>query len=254
MKFFRPFALVILVLPIFFWGCNDDDPIAGSGDLKLKFKLRYGDQTLVMFDNYTYPSGQKMTFSRFSFFLADVKLKNASGSVGIHDISYHNLTNSHTGAIQAANGYDYTIGGVKPGSYNSIQFTLGVPKASNDKTPADFSNDHVLSNQAEYWSGWKSYVFTKTEGLIDLDGDGTLESGYALHTGANESLRTIELPANIVIEEGKEEGLTIIIDVKKEFGSNPVYDIETNPQIHSLSQMPFVKQLIDNLTTAFSVE
>lgn len=254
MKLFRPFALVILVLPIFFLGCNDDDPIAGSGDLKLKFKLRYGDQTLVMFDNYTYPSGQKMTFSRFSFFLADVKLKNASGSVGIHDISYHNLTNSHTGATQAANGYDYTIGGVKPGSYNSIQFTLGVPKASNDKTPADFSNDHVLSNQAEYWSGWKSYVFTKTEGLIDLDGDGTLESGYALHTGANESLRTIELPANIVIEEDKETGLTIIIDVKKEFGSNPVYDIETNPQIHSLSQMPFVKQLIDNLTTAFSVE
>lgn len=254
MKLFRPFALVILVLPIFFLGCNDDDPIAGSGDLKLKFKLRYGDQTLVMFDNYTYPSGQKMTFSRFSFFLADVKLKNASGSVGIHDISYHNLTNSHTGATQAANGYDYTIGGVKPGSYNSIQFTLGVPKASNDKTPADFSNDHLLSNQAEYWSGWKSYVFTKTEGLIDLDGDGTLESGYALHTGANESLRTIELPANIVIEEDKETGLTIIIDVKKEFGSNPVYDIETNPQIHSLSQMPFVKQLIDNLTTAFSVE
>ena len=254
MKLFRPFALILMVLPILFLGCDDDDPVAGSGDLKLKFKLRYGDQTLVMFEPYTYPTGQKMTFSRFSFFLADVKLKNASGSTSIHDISYHNLTNSHTGASSAANGYAYTIGGVKPGAYTSIQFPLGVPKASNDKTPADFSNDHVLSNQAEYWSGWKSYVFTKTEGLIDLDGDGTLEEGYALHTGANESLRTVELPASIVIEEGKEAGLTILVDIKKEFGSNPIYDIETNPQIHSLSQMPFVKQLIDNLATAFSVE
>ncbi|MBK7221977.1 MAG: hypothetical protein IPH94_11830 [Saprospiraceae bacterium] len=254
MKLFRPFALILMVLPILFLGCDDDDPIAGSGDLKLKFKLRYGDQTLVMFEPYTYPTGQKMTFSRFSFFLADVKLKNASGSTSIHDISYHNLTNSHTGASSAANGYDYTIGGVKPGAYTSIQFTLGVPKASNDKTPDDFSNDHVLSNQAEYWSGWKSYVFTTTEGLIDLDGDGTLAEGYALHTGANESLRTVELPASIVIEEGKEAGLTILVDIKKEFGSNPIYDIETNPQIHSLSQMPFVKQLIDNLATAFSVE
>ena len=254
MKLFRPISLLLLVLPFLFMGCDDDDPITGSGDLKLKFKLKYGDQTLVMFDNYTYPTGQKMTFSRFSFFLADVKLKNASGSTSIHDISYHTLTNSHTGAVQAANGYDYTIKNVNPGAYTSILFTLGVPKASNDKTPADFSNDHVLSNQAEYWSGWKSYVFTKTEGLIDFDGDGTLEAGYALHTGANEALRTIELPANIVIEEGKEAGLTIIIDLKKEFGSNPVYDIETNPQIHSLSQAPLVKQLIDNLTTAFSVE
>ena len=254
MKLFRPFALILMVLPILFLGCDDDDPVASSGDLKLKFKLRYGDQTLIMFEPYTYPTGQKMTFSRFSFFLADVKLKNATGSTSIHDISYHNLTNSHTGASSAANGYDYTIGGVKPGAYTSIQFTLGVPKASNDKTPADFSNDHVLSNQAEYWSGWKSYVFTKTEGLIDLDGDGTLAEGYALHTGANESLRTVELPASIVIEEGKEAGLTILVDIKKEFGSNPIYDIETNPQIHSLSQMPFVKQLIDNLATAFSVE
>ncbi|MBK7008377.1 MAG: hypothetical protein IPO65_13540 [Saprospiraceae bacterium] len=69
MKLFRPFALILMVLPILFLGCDDDDPVAGSGDLKLKFKLRYGDQTLVMFEPYTYPTGQKMTFSRFSFSL-----------------------------------------------------------------------------------------------------------------------------------------------------------------------------------------
>lgn len=254
MKNLRLIALILLVLPLLFAGCEDEDPVTGGGDLKLKFKLKYGDQTLVMFDPYTYPTGQKMTFSRFSFFLADLQLKNASGSNLIHDISYHNLTNSHTGAVQAANGYDFTIGGVKAGAYTSIRFTLGVPKASNDKTPAEFSNDHILSNQAEYWSGWKSYVFTKTEGLIDFDGDGTTESGYALHTGANDALRTIELPANITVEEGKETTVTIVIDVKKEFGSNPVYDIESNPQIHSLSQAPFVKQLADNLTTAFTIQ
>lgn len=94
----------------------------------------------------------------------------------------------------------------------------------------------------------------QNRGLIDLDGDGTLESGYALHTGANEALRTIELPVNLNIEEGKESTLNIIIDLKKEFGSNPVYDIVTNPQIHSISQAPQVKQLIDNLATAFSVQ
>lgn len=250
----RPIALILMVMSLFFTSCDDEETSLSGGDLRLKFKLKYGDETLVMFDPYTYPTGQKMTFSRFSFFLSEVKLKNTSGSTQVHDISYHNLTNSHTGAVQAANGYDFTIKNAKAGAYTSLQFTLGVPKASNDKTPAEFPNDNVLSNQAEYWSGWKSYVFAKTEGQIDFDGDGTTESGYSLHTGANEALRTIELPANITIEEGKETVVTIVIDVKKEFGSNPVYDIESNPQIHSLSQAPFVKQLADNLTTAFSIQ
>lgn len=245
-------SLLLMLLVVMFAGCGDDN--AGSGSLKLNFKLKYGDQPLVMFEPYTYPTGQKMTFSRFSFYFADAQLKSGSGYNSIHEISYHTLTNSHTGAAAAAKGYDYPISDIKADTYSSLKFTLGVPKASNDKTPADFANSHVLSNQAEYWSGWKSYVFTKTEGLIDFDGDGTMESGYALHTGANEALRTIELPVNLTIEEGKESTLNIIIDLKKEFGSNPVYDIVANPQIHSTSQAPQVKQLIDNLATAFSVQ
>lgn len=52
-------------------------------------------------------------------------------------------------------------------------------------------------------------------------GDGTLEEGYALHTGANESLRTVELPASIVIEEGKEAGLTILVDIKRNLVATP---------------------------------
>lgn len=245
-------SLLLMLLVVILAGCGDDD--AGSGSLKLNFKLKYGDQSLVMFEPYTYPTGQKMTFSRFSFYFADAQLKSGSNYTGIHEISYHTLTNSHTGAAAAAKGYDYTIPNIKAGNYTSLKFALGVPKVSNDKTPADFANSHVLSNQAEYWSGWKSYVFTKTEGLIDFDGDGTMESGYALHTGANEALRTIELPVNLTIAEGKESTLNITIDLKKEFGSNPVYDIVTNPQIHSISQAAQVKQLIDNLATAFSVE
>lgn len=232
--------------------CGDEE--SQTGDLKLNFKLKYGDQPLVMFEPYNYPTGQKMIFSRFSFYLGDTQLKSGSSYTGIEEISYHNLTNSHTGAAAAAKGYDHTITGIKAGNYTSLKFALGVPKVNNDKSPADFSNSHVLSNQSEYWSGWKSYVFTKTEGQIDLDGDGTTETGFALHTGANDALRIIELPVNLTISEGKETTLNIFIDVKKEFGSNPVYDIETHPQIHSISQAPQVKQLIDNLATAFSMQ
>lgn len=250
MKFAAYLSLFLMVFALS--SCGDDE--VQTGDLKLNFKLKYGDQPLVMFEPYNYPTGQKMLFNRFSFYFADAQLKDGAGYTNIEEISYHTLTNSHTGAASAAKGYDYVIKGIKAGNYTSLKFALGVPKVSNDKTPADFPNSHILSNQSEYWSGWKSYVFTKTEGQIDLDGDGSTETGFALHTGANDALRIIELPVNVSISEGKETTLNILIDIKKEFGSDPVYDIETNPQIHSLSQAPQVKQLIDNLATAFSIQ
>lgn len=252
MKSFSLFSLIITTV-LFSMGCEDTES-PQQGNLTINFKLKYGQEPLAMFEPYTYPTGQKMIFSRFSFYMGNTELKNNSGFKPIEEISYHNLTISHTGLNSASKGYDYTISGIQPGDYTALKFSLGVPKYLNDKTPADFSNDQILSNQAEYWSGWKSYVFTKTEGQIDFDGDGITESGFALHTGANDALRTIELPANIKIEDGKTSQLTVVIDVKKGFGNNPVYDIEANPQIHSLSQTPFVKQLVDNLMTAFSIQ
>ena len=163
-----------------FSACKDDDNT--NGTVELVFKLKYGNETLQMFNNYTYPeTGQKLFFSRFSFFLSQVALSDGTTFTDIHDLSYHTLTNSHTGATNAAKGYSYSIADVKPGTYKTLKFGLGVPEESNNKTPAAFPSSHVLSQQAEYWSTWSSYVFTKTEGQIDFNNDGTPEEGFALH-------------------------------------------------------------------------
>ena len=50
-------SLLLILMVVVFAGCGDDD--AGSGSLKLNFKLKYGDQPLVMFEPYTYPTGQR---------------------------------------------------------------------------------------------------------------------------------------------------------------------------------------------------
>jgi hypothetical protein len=231
--------------------CDPEDCCDSSvtGDLKVNFKLKYDGKDLKMFDDYTYPTGEKFHFSRFSFFTSDIKLKNSNnGLVDILDIEYHNLTNSFTGNNS---GYSFVINDVVEGEYKSIQFGLGVPADDNGKTPSAFSSDNVLSNQSEYWGDWKSYIFTRTEGMIDLDKDGSKETGFSLHTGANDAYRTIELPIATKIEINKQSEITIEIDLRKEFGDNPIYNIKENPQIHSRLQQPFVIELIDNLKSAF---
>lgn len=243
--------LFLLVLLGSFLSCSDSDDEETS-TLNVEFKLTYDGLPLTMFTNYTYPSGEVFYFSRFSFFTSDIKLKNSSGNyIDILDVRYNNLTNSHTGA---GNSYNFDIDDIKNGTYSAIKFGLGVPPSANAKTPANYDADHPLSNQSEYWGGWLSYIFTRTEGNIDFDDNGIPETGFALHTGADNAYRTIELPATITISPDQKAQLTIEIDLKKEFGVNPIYDIKLNPQIHSLDQQPQVIELIDNLVEGFSIK
>lgn len=241
--------LFFLIILASFLSCDDDKE---TSTLNVELKLTYDGTPLTMFTNYTYPTGEVFYFSRFSFFTSDVKLKSSNGNyIDILDVKYNDLTNSHTSPKAS---YNFNIDNIKNGEYTGIKFGIGVPPAANAKSPADYGSDHPLSNQSEYWGGWLSYIFTRTEGNIDFDDNGIPETGFALHTGADNAYRTVELPANITITPDKTAKITIEIDLKKEFGFNPVYEIRQNPQIHSLSQQPQVIELIDNLVEGFSIK
>lgn len=245
----RIFLMVIFAALMM--SCSDSKD---KGSLELVIKLKYGDKDLQMFTDYTYPTGQKITFSRFSFYMHNLQLKNATETKNVMDIDYLNLTNAFTGAANVAKGFSYVIPDIEEGTYNALTFSIGVPAVDNNKTPAAFSSDNILSNQAEYWGDWKSYIFSRTEGQIDFDGDGIMEESFALHTGANAAYRTLEFPIATEIKANSKTTHTLIIDLKKQFGTTTYYDIVNAPQIHSSSQTSEVKQLIDNLVTGFTMQ
>lgn len=224
--------------------CVDDD---SDGQLGINFKLTYNDSPLVMAQNYEYPDGRKVSFTRCSFYISDVKL----GNTIINEIEYHNLTNYYTDATNAAKGYVWTIDSIPSGSYSSLSFDIGVPQELNAMVPAEFPSDHPLSNTAENWFGWSSYIFFKVEGNIDMDNDGTKETAIALHIGADEAFRSFSLDRNISITSGDYTETDVNIDVYDFFnGTDRIYPIDDNPQIHSVSQKDAVLELADNLMTA----
>lgn len=220
------------------------------GDLNIRFKLKYGDQPLEMFKEYEYPV-TKDTFlmSRLSFFISDITIVSGNVSTKIKDIDYLNLTASHTAPV-AAEGLQYTIKGVKTGQYNTLNFGIGVPENLNALTPRDFTSDNILSSSAEYWSSWKSYIFFRPEGLISIGGKPLSETSFALHLGSDDAFRKISLTRNFEILQGKETSIDIYIDMEKFFNGKSFYDISQTQQIHSLSQIPLITQLADNLVTA----
>ncbi len=240
--------MIFISLGIFSCGkmSNED-----AGEINFRIKLVYGDQPLEMFKNYEYPvTKDKLLMTRLSFYISDMTLRAQNGDIIVKDIDYLNLTNSHTAPV-APNGFEYKISEVRPGNYTSFDFGIGVPKDSNAKAPKDFKSVDILSSSAEYWSAWKSYIFFRPEGQISLNGKLISETSFALHLGANDAYKKIVLNKTLTIVKDQVTHVDIILDMQKFFNGKTLYDIRTTQQIHSLSQMPIISQLAENLSTAF---
>ena len=247
MKSFKVFGLFLLLSTMLMISCGDKE---ATGDLNIRFKLKYGDQPLEMFKEYNYPvTNEKLLFNRLSFFISDITLRSSEGDFNLKDIDYLDLTQSHTDPVKA-NGLEYKLSGILARNYTSLDFGIGVPKASNALQPKDFKAGHVLSGSAEYWSAWKSYIFFRPEGLIALNGEVKPESPFALHLGADEAYRIFNINKSISITENGVTNLDIEIDMKKFFDGKTLYDINDTQQIHSLFQIPLMKILADNLAVA----
>ena len=237
--------LLLLTLPslLVFQGCKDD-PI----DLNIQFFLTYGDEPLVMLQDYTYPDGRLMRISRVSFYLSDVAVSTKDGNHEITDVAFLDLTNSHATAESAARGYQYYSETLEIENPESLRFNVGLTNEQNSTSPADYTSDHPLSLTGEYWTGWQSYIYVKVQGMIDLDNDGEPETGMALHLGSEPILRTMEL--NFPDDSGS---MDVVIDIKQFFEGDSIFDIDSSPQIHSLEQIEAAVELIDNFCEAMSV-
>jgi len=235
------YALVCLAFCLSFNSCGDPDT-----DIELNFKLKYEDQPLVFFKDYTYPTGERFQFKRISFFLSDITTNpQNSESTNIREVDYLDLTSSHLSEEAANEGHTITIKDTGVESFSGISFNIGLTEDQNSQVPEDFVSSNPLSDAAEYWRGWESYIFFKIEGSIDINGDGEYGSGEAfqLHLGTDDSMRKFS--------GGTENSSEITIAVDKIFSYDGMtYDLIANPRLHSLT--PEILESMDFLATGIS--
>jgi hypothetical protein len=240
LKFFIPFLLIA------FASCSDDDKV---GNLDVNFQATYDGEELLMQTDYQYPSGGIVKFTRLSYYVDDFKLdmadKNLSGGI----IKYFDFSDRSLSTDPIVTK-GYTFENLEEGLYNDLSFDIGVNAADNAKTPADFDPSNPLSNSAEYWGGWKSYVFAKIEGVYTLANEEPIL--FSLHLGADEALMKYNIPLIMNVKEGNNK-VNVTLDVKKVFGTDVIYDLKANPSLHSLTHKPYVLELARNFEKAISV-
>ncbi len=231
---------ILLSTMIILMSCGDD-----KSGFDMTVKLSYDESPLVMTQDYIYPDGRTIRFNRVSFFISDLSVSDGTESVQLIEAQHLNLTQSHVDRESALAGYQVISEDVELPAIISASFNLGLTSEQNAQAPSDYPIDSDLSNSAEYWVGWESYVFAKIEGLIDLDDDGTPESTFALHLGSDEIMRTIEI--GTLNDSGDSYELNIDLDVEEIFNDGATtYDIVETTNIHSLTQIAQANFLINN--------
>lgn len=249
------FGLFVL---IGFMSCGDKEPgTVEPANVNINFKAKYDGQALVALDNYSYPDGRNITFSKFTYYLSDFALVNTDNSVELIDVEFFSLADVLSSVELSEAGYDYLIKDVPVGGYDQIFFNIGLDEEINATLPSDYPSDSPLARTGEYWGGWNSYVFAKIEGFIDIDNNGTFESseGMSLHIGSDIALRSILKNKAINVQAGKTAQLEVVFDLKDLFLQNgDIYDIDNNKQLHSVTQVDAVNILADNLSNAVAVK
>ena len=245
-KHMRLFILLaITTCVVGFSSCKEDNP---EGTLTLHFKAVYDGQPLQTFTTHPFEGIQQIQFTHLSMMVADLQLVNGSSVKDLDDIELVDLSFDNLAAAEA--GYTLTIRNVTAGSYDGINFGLGVPPDLNQKKPADFSSGSPLSKTGYYWVAWNSYIFSRTEGRLDTLGNGALDLGFAMHTGSDALYRAGQGTLPIVIEEGKTTNMNILLDYKNLLQG---VDIKSHPQNHTQSDTSEILKIVNNYGTSITL-
>ena len=151
------------------------------------------------------------TVTKFTYYISNVKLKRADGFVFAEPESYHLIKH-----VEGATSF--TLNDVPEGTYNHIEFLIGVDSLRNvsgaQSGALDVANDM-------FWDWNTGYIFFKLEGsYVSATVNTSPEAEYSMHIGGFKGKFSClqkcsyDLASPIVAQKGKQSNVfnNVIID------------------------------------------
>jgi len=206
------FATLLIAIGFTFSACKHDD--APATDFSLTFRSTYDGNQVEKSKHYDY-NGHPLYFTVFTLFLSDITLLRGSEEIVVSEAEFLDfLPNASSSNLSVEPKFTYK--NVPEGEYTGIRIGYGVKPANNDRRVSDWPAGHPLANEQEYWSGWKSFIFSKIEGSGDKNNDGTFDHYLVYHCGGNGVYKTFTFNQPFHVHVG-EEGLKVALDLKQLF-------------------------------------
>lgn len=216
-----------------------------AGSLRIDMVHHQGDEPLRL-HSLRYMQEETYSVTRLSYLLSGFSIQRDTGE-------WVELGEQYAYIDEGKRRTRFFLKDVPEGSYKSIRFSLGVPKAINHSDPAQFSPEHPLNpnlNQL-HWNWTGGYIFMALEGRYRTK-DKALQ-GYVYHLANDNNLSTIQLPATFMMK--KNTGITIGMDIAKLLGQpRPISFIKDGASTHSHAGDPIASALLANLQSTFSIQ
>jgi len=239
-------VLSVLASSLLLTNCNKDkkDKFA---PLKIRYSFNYGKSDFQLNNPNTYNAPQKIVFSELSFYVTNIKLYTSKNEVV--DLS------EYPQLFTPENNWEISIPKVPMGTYTKIELGYGVPENINTQNGKDaiIATDYPYNSPLNpstnmYWNWANGYIFSKFEGKIDTDGNGSYNDSqdlmFSYHPGNDALYRTVSLSGNIDITNEDNNTLTLGLDMLQLISS---LDFISQPFAHPVAPTGVEFEVCENL-------
>ena len=231
-------ALLLLFSPL--TGCDSDGTSSEPAMLRLDVEAMAGDDAFAPGEAFAV-NGTTGHLDRARLIVSGITLLHEDGreiailaetpiTVRAQDENeaeiQHTVTEQYVFANAAAGLNPVSLGEVPSGRYTGLRFLLGVDGLDNRIAPGDAPDDHPLApkDPSMHWNWNAGYVFLRFDGLLDIDGDGTVDpstgtprdaaSGqWRMHVGGGTNAQTVTLNQPFELSGGAMEDLQMEVDL-----------------------------------------
>lgn len=208
-------------------GASVTEPDVGA--LTINVTKDFNGTPLALNTAYTDDHGNTLKFTRFRYWISNIKLTKADTTKYTVPGAYYlmsqnsqiNPANINSGAghrIAAANREQIAIQNIPAGTYTAIEYSLGVDPTYNDNLSAQAGELHIHQDMATYtWMWNSSYLFSQITGQCTSC---AAPQNISFDIGANtnyRSLTALAFPASISLTKGKTGVINIRANVAKLF-------------------------------------
>lgn len=254
------FILFIAFASVCLFSCKKDDTPSEynnnkKGQLSIEFdNIAGADDIVLNTGNYTNQSGENFTITKLKYYISNIALTKADGSVYTlpQDSCYFLIDES----IDASHKPRLSI---PEGEYKTLRFMIGVDSLRNTKDIGQRTGvlDPAGAGGDMYW-GWNSgYIFLKMEGASAAS---TMMGEYQYHIGLyggitaatlnNTRTITIDLTGRGTpkIKESRPANIHLMVDILKLFNGSTNFSIAAHPMVMVDN---FSATIADNYTSMF---
>jgi hypothetical protein len=223
----------------------EDEPADAS--INLVFNHMLGTQTFAFNQDFTDDFGNTCTFTRAQMYVSNPVYMDDQMNQIAAPAEYILLSPDET---------TYAIGTLPANTHvHTMDLLIGVDSVANHSDPAGYSSDHALAYQSPsiHWNWNSGYIFIAIEGKVDIDGNGTYDSGedFLMHVGMNSMSRTVAgLMGHFNTVEGQTHNIELDIDWAELVAG---IDLSTDNSTHTMDNMPLATSVADNAPNAITM-